>query len=143
METSVSRPVLRKLLTLAIACLVVTLIYFATVSADLLEQLILGVFGAAIAIEYVLQFRRERLILLKPCEAVGTVLERSRLGRRRGIRIRYIFVAADGKGYAGTITGSALLPQQGQQITVLYQSDDPSRNLPRRRFWLHEVPGTS
>jgi hypothetical protein len=72
--------VLRKLLTIALACLVVMLIYFATVSADVLPRLIFGVFAAAIAIEGALRFRPERLILLKPCEAVGTVLRALPLG---------------------------------------------------------------
>ena len=142
-EIIASRPDLRKVLTGTLACLVATLIYFATVSPDLLERFVLATFAAAIAIEYVMQFRRERSVLLKPGEADATVLERSRLGWRRGIRIRYVFMAADGKRNPGTIIGSVFLPQPGQQINVLYRSEDPTQNLPRCRFWVHELPGTS
>jgi hypothetical protein len=144
METSVSRPVLRKLLTITLACLIVTLIYFAVVSDDLLDRLIWGAFSALIVIECGLQFRQERLILVKPCAAVGTVTERSRLGGgKRGVRIRYVFHAADQKRYTGSINGSIFLPRHGHQINVLYHCDDPTNNLPRGRFWFHEVPGIS
>lgn len=142
MTNEASRPVLRKLLIIMLACLVATLVFFVIVSTDLLQRLIYAVFSAAIAIQCALQFMRERLILLKPAEAAGSVRERTRLGHRRGVRIRYRFVAADGKTYTGTILGSVFLPQQGQQIDILYRRDDPGRNLPRRRFWLHEVQGT-
>jgi hypothetical protein len=138
----VSRPVLRKLLATALACLVTTLALLAMVSADLPERLLYAVFAATIAIRLVLQFRKERLILLNPAGSLGSVRERSRLGHKRGVRIRYSFTAADGKGYTGIVMGGPFLPQQGQPIDILYRCDDPAYNLPRRRFWLHELQGT-
>jgi hypothetical protein len=135
----VSRPVLRKLLAIVLACLIATLAYFAMVSTNLLARVTFAGFAATIAINWVLQFRKERLILLKPAGSVGTVLERSRLGHKRGVRIRYEFIAADGKRYTGAITGSVLLAQLEQQIDILYRCHEPTHNLPRRRFWLHEL----
>jgi hypothetical protein len=110
---------------------------------DFLDS-IWGIFGVAIAFEVGRSYAKEKRILENPNECEGVVLERQRnvgYGRRRGYRIKYEFIAEDGKRYLGAASGTIRSPVAGQPIALIYLRDDPSQSLPVGHFWLHDVTG--
>ncbi len=103
------------------------------------SQLILGVLACALGWGGLNVFRREQAIAKDPAEAVGTILECFRTGRRNQARIKYGFLATDDRVYLGYFHGSASwLKKKGKTLAVVYKLGDPSVSLPLSRFLFYE-----
>lgn len=135
----------RNLLLVAVAILVLFLI---AVGANGIRIGDMGVsfwavFGILLGIAFTYQLRQEQVILANPTEASATVLRLWHAGHRRGFHIKYEFIAGDGKRYIGNATAPYPLPTEGQAVEVVYRRDHPTRSLPRRQFFFHELHGHS
>ena len=132
-------PVLRKILISGILGLCVVLLYFVAVEQGLSRFFYLAV-AAAILMECLLRFKRERAIVSDYGKAVGTVLVHKRLGPRRGARIKYGFLSAGNKLYLGNVGGTPFMPKEGQSLPIVFKLEDPSISLPLSSFWFYKFP---
>jgi hypothetical protein len=134
-------PILRKLLIGGILFLCVVLLYFVDVEQGL-SRLFYLAFATAIFMGCLLRFKREHAIVNDCGKAVGTVLMRTKLeGRRRGVRIKYVFLSSDDKLHVGNVSGAASMPKEGESLPIVFKLDDPSISLPFTSFWFYEFPG--
>jgi hypothetical protein len=62
-------------------------------------------------------------------------------GRRRGARIKYVFLSSDNKLHVDNVSGAASMPKEGQSLPLAFKLDDPSISLPLSSFWFYEFPG--
>ena len=92
-------------------------------------------------------FLRENAIARHCATAIGTVTENTGYiplvgprGGRHHYKIRYRFVAGDGTVYHGGVRTGRPQPEQGQEIEVAYNRENPEKNMPRNLFWLYEKP---
>jgi hypothetical protein len=127
----------RRFLPLALAALCTTFFVIAALVHDWVRVVPL-VLGCATAVGIPIKFMNERRIVQRWSSAVGTVLSRWKTGRRYEVRIKYAFRAADRQIYVGQASGGAGLPKDGATLAVIYNSDDPSSNLPLSRFLFYE-----
>ena len=102
-----------------------------------------AVFGILLSVAFIRQLRLEQSILKNPSEACATVFRLWPTGRRRGFRMKYEFLAGDGKRYIGSAAAPYPLPSEGQTVAVIYRSDQPVHNLPRQQLWFHELQSSS
>lgn len=134
-------PVLRKLLISGILFLRVVLLYFVDVEQGL-SRLFYLAFATAIFMGCLLRFEREHAIVSDCGKAVGTVVMYTKLeGRRRGARIKYVFLSSDNKLHVDNVSGAASMPKEGQSLPLAFKLDDPSISLPLSSFWFYEFPG--
>jgi hypothetical protein len=133
-------PVLRKLLISGILFLCVVLLYFVDVDQGL-SRLFYLAFATAIFMGCLLRFKREHAIVSDCGKAVGTVVMHTKLeGRRRGARIKYVFLSADNKLQVGNVSGTSSMPKEGQSVPIVFKVEDPSISLPLTSFWFYEFP---
>jgi hypothetical protein len=127
----------RRFLPFALAALCITFFVTAALVHDWVRVVPL-VFGCATAVGLPIEFMNERRIVQRWSSSIGTVLSRWRTGRRYEVRIKYAFRAADRQIYVGKASGGVGLPNDRETLAIIYNSDDPSRNLPLSRFVFYE-----
>jgi hypothetical protein len=87
------------------------------------------------------RFSKERAILRRCASATGTVTEFSKDSGSEGgasYEIEYQFAAADGASYDNSSRSNRELPEQGNLIEILYDRENPAKNMPRELFWFYD-----
>lgn len=93
-----------------------------------------GCLAAALAIAVVVQYRRESALVANALSAIAIVTRYRVIGKYaphfgRGVPVfKYEFVAFDQRTYKGETGWGAAGLQQGSQVTVLYNPENPARS---------------
>ena len=92
------------------------------------------------AVSLIVQYRREHVLVQNRLSAIGVVTEYKVRGKGaphlgKGVPvIKYQFVAFDQKTYQGETGWGAAGLEEGSQVTVLYNPENPAKNHPLTSF---------
>lgn len=97
---------------------------------------ILAIWGLA-------RFSKEHAIVSNIASSIGTVVELDKERSSDGgynYAAKYQFTADDGNVYFANSGGTIKeIPGEGSPIQIMYNKNDPKRNLPRELFWFYRI----
>ena len=100
--------------------------------------------GFALALAYgTYRFYRERRIVREVGAAMAIVTEYREVSSSEGgshRECKYRFTAADGFEYVGGCESTLRdFPEEGCQIAIVYNQQNPGDNFPREMFWFYDI----
>jgi len=133
------RPVRRRILPIAMACLCAIPFFLASFQQNVDRYpLICG--GCLALVFFAAKFAGEYRIVRNWAAAVGTVIWFQTFRGRRGVgaTIKYLFRGSDGLLHLGKATCNIRLLKDSKTLGIIYCSDNPSRSMLLSQFWFYD-----